>query len=63
MAAGGETYQERSKGKDVRTSNIVAAKVRIILAFGRNDKHHYFGIGWLCLGRRENVRAEEDPVI
>ena len=28
MYAGGETYQERSKGKDVRTSNIVAAKVR-----------------------------------
>ena len=26
--AGGETYNERSKGKDVRTSNIVAAKVR-----------------------------------
>ena len=24
----GETLQERSKGKDVRTSNIVAAKVR-----------------------------------
>lgn len=24
----GETYNERSKGKDVRTSNIVAAKVR-----------------------------------
>ena len=24
----GESYQERSKGKDVRTSNIVAAKVR-----------------------------------
>jgi hypothetical protein len=23
----GETYTERSKGKDVRTSNIVAAKV------------------------------------
>jgi len=23
----GETYQERSKGKDVRTSNIIAAKV------------------------------------
>ncbi len=23
----GETYQERTKGKDVRTSNIVAAKV------------------------------------
>ena len=27
MAGGGETYQERAKGKDVRTSNIVAAKV------------------------------------
>lgn len=28
MSAGlGETYQERTKGKDVRTSNIVAAKV------------------------------------
>lgn len=26
-AATGETYQERTKGKDVRTSNIVAAKV------------------------------------
>ena len=25
--ATGETYQERTKGKDVRTSNIVAAKV------------------------------------
>ena len=25
----GETLQERSKGKDVRTSNIVAAKVRL----------------------------------
>ena len=25
----GEIYQERSKGKDVRTSNIVAAKVSI----------------------------------
>jgi hypothetical protein len=24
----GETLQERSKGKDVRTSNIIAAKVR-----------------------------------
>ena len=23
----GETFQDRSKGKDVRTSNIVAAKV------------------------------------
>lgn len=27
----GETYQERSKGKDVRISNIVAAKVRSYL--------------------------------
>lgn len=26
-ATTGETYQERTKGKDVRTSNIVAAKV------------------------------------
>jgi hypothetical protein len=27
----GETFQERSKGKDVRTSNIVAAKVRNVM--------------------------------
>jgi hypothetical protein len=27
----GETFQERSKGKDVRTSNIVAAKVGSVL--------------------------------
>ena len=32
MAVSGETLQERSKGKDVRTSNIVAAKVRVIFA-------------------------------
>jgi hypothetical protein len=25
----GETFQDRTKGKDVRTSNIVAAKVRL----------------------------------
>jgi hypothetical protein len=30
-AANGETYQERTKGKDVRTSNIVAAKVSPVL--------------------------------
>ena len=30
----GETLQERSKGKDVRTSNIVAAKV---CSFGFGD--------------------------
>lgn len=29
--ASGETYQERTKGKDVRTSNIVAAKVGELL--------------------------------
>ena len=29
----GETLQERSKGKDVRISNIVAAKVRSYLLF------------------------------
>ena len=37
-AANGETYQERTKGKDVRTSNIVAAKVRplpVLLRFPR----------------------------
>jgi hypothetical protein len=28
MMATGETFQERSKGRDVRTSNIVAAKVK-----------------------------------
>lgn len=27
----GETFNERSKGKDVRTSNVIAAKVRSIL--------------------------------
>ena len=32
MAISGETLQERSKGKDVRTSNIVAAKVRVVFA-------------------------------
>ena len=32
MAVSGETLQERSKGKDVRTSNIVAAKVRVVFA-------------------------------
>jgi hypothetical protein len=30
----GEFFQERSKGKDVRTSNIIAAKVR----FSREEK-------------------------
>jgi hypothetical protein len=45
MALGnsGETYQERSKGKDVRTSNIVAAKVRKSKAHGTasysNERH------------------------
>jgi hypothetical protein len=29
----GETLQERTKGKDVRTSNIVAAKVRLGYGF------------------------------
>lgn len=29
----GETYHERSKGKDVRTSNIIAAKVRRLVLF------------------------------
>ena len=28
--ASGETFQERSKGKDVRTSNVIAAKVSSI---------------------------------
>lgn len=32
----GETFQDRSKGKDVRTSNIVAAKVRLHM-FLRNE--------------------------
>jgi hypothetical protein len=31
MALSGETFQDRSKGKDVRTSNILAAKVSICL--------------------------------
>ena len=34
MGSRGETYNERSKGRDVRTSNIVAAKVR-----GSHAKH------------------------
>ena len=39
----GDTLQERSKGKDVRISNIVAAKVSDVLAVdGMN----------LCIGRR-----------
>ena len=36
MALNGETFQDRSKGKDVRTSNILAAKVRFV------DEHLVF---------------------
>ena len=35
----GETLQERSKGKDVRTSNIVAAKVR---SLGSGDRYLWY---------------------
>ena len=35
----GETLQERSKGKDVRTSNIVAAKVR---SLGSEDRYLWY---------------------
>ena len=29
----GETFNERSKGKDVRTSNVIAAKVGVMIGF------------------------------
>ena len=46
MAIGGETYQERSKGKDVRTSNIVAAKVRRRRLIEEANRVHRIGRGW-----------------
>lgn len=51
----GETLQERSKGKDVRISNIVAAKVRFICMLVIIDICYFifvFGSQELeCLGR------------
>ena len=41
----GETLQERSKGKDVRTSNIVAAKVSLVIG----TTIRYCLDGWLLL--------------
>ena len=40
----GETFNERSKGKDVRTSNVIAAKVGLI-GFCKFLIHdlHWFG--------------------
>lgn len=43
MAGSGDTFQERSKGKDVRTSNIVAAKVINCVIQNPNDaEEHWF---------------------
>ena len=42
----GETLQERSKGKDVRTSNIVAAKVR---SLGSGDRYLWGILQYLVL--------------
>ena len=50
----GETLQERSKGKDVRTSNIVAAKVR--LGFGER----YL---WYLAASRLEARLEAGRIL
>lgn len=45
----GENFQERSKGKDVRTSNIVAAKVSAVMSdrFAVPRKHPQFHVSAL----------------
>jgi hypothetical protein len=40
--ATGEIYQDRSKGKDVRTSNIVSAKVNSIFSVMLDGQPRYY---------------------
>ena len=40
--ATGEIYQDRSKGKDVRTSNIVSAKVNSIFLLCWTGQPRYY---------------------
>lgn len=50
----GETYNERSKGKDVRTSNIVAAKVSLLPPPRSFQQQRIFDSpAFLLVGRRQ----------
>ena len=51
--ATGETFQERTKGKDVRTSNVVAAKVSYLQSSNMEAQQ----LGWFFdfLGSQDDV--------